>query len=44
LSRPEAIGAVRRLFLVELDASGLVLLGQAIATGCIRAGGDKPEF
>ena len=30
--------------LVELNASGLFLLGQAIETACIRAGGDEPEI
>jgi hypothetical protein len=43
-SSAQAIGAVRRSFLVELDASGLVLLGRAIETGWIRAGVDEPKF
>lgn len=41
-SRPQAIATVRRSFLVELDAEGLVLPRQPIETGPIRSAGNEP--
>jgi hypothetical protein len=43
-SRPQVLGAVRRSFLVELDASVLFLLRPPIETDWLRFGENEPKF